>query len=79
MRCGRPVARMEGEEMDAMHEEILTVPEAADYLRVNPASVYRMIQHGTLRPLRVGRVIRLTKTEIERWVEDQLTGVTTAS
>ena len=79
MRCGWQAPRVESEEMEAMHDEILTVPEAADYLRVNPASVYRLIQHGNLRPLRVGRVIRLTKTEIERWVEDQLTGVTTAS
>jgi excisionase family DNA binding protein len=58
-----------------MDDEILTVAETAKYLRINPASVYRLIEQGSLRPLRVGRVIRLTRSEIARWMDEQLAGV----
>jgi excisionase family DNA binding protein len=46
--------------------ELMTVREAADYLRVAPVTVRRYIAAGTLRGLRVGRQVRIDKEELER-------------
>ena len=61
-----------------MQSEIMTVLEVAEYLRVDPDSVYRLIHEGQIRPLRVGRVMRLTRTEVGRWIDEQLTSAAVA-
>ena len=59
---------------EGVQTEIMTVAEVAEYLRVDPDSVYRLIHEGQIRPLRVGRVMRVTRAEVGRWIEEQLTG-----
>ena len=46
--------------------EHLSVREVAELLRVNPKTVYRRIWDGTINVTRIGRAIRITKTEILR-------------
>lgn len=45
--------------------EYVTVAEAAEWLRVNPMTVYRMIKRGDLHASRVGRQYRIHKSVIE--------------
>lgn len=44
--------------------EYLTVREAADWLRVSKATIRRLIDAGKMPALRVGRSIRIARTEL---------------
>lgn len=48
--------------------EILTVSEVAQYLRVNPQTVYRKARAGELPVVRIGRAIRFRKSELDEWL-----------
>ena len=49
--------------------EVLTVSEVAEYLRVNPQTVYRKAKAGELPAVRIGRAIRFRRTELEEWLK----------
>ena len=46
---------------------ILTVAEAADYLRVSRITVYRLLASRRLPGFKVGAAWRLDREQIERW------------
>ena len=45
--------------------QLLTVEEAAAYLRVTPATVYRLLRAGKLPGVRVGRQWRVRRTALD--------------
>jgi len=47
---------------------MLTVKEAADFLRVNPKTIYNLIAAGKLASVRVGRVIRIPQTALDKFL-----------
>ena len=47
-------------------EELHTVAEAADALRVNRETLYRAIRRGEIEVVRVGRVLRVPEASLER-------------
>lgn len=51
--------------------KIFTVAEAAEYLRCDNSSVYRMINGGRLRSIRVGRKkgLRITEDALRAYLE----------
>ena len=51
-----------------MLAEVMTVSEVAQYLRVNPQTVYRKAKAGELPVVRIGRVIRFRKSELDAWL-----------
>ena len=57
-----------------MSEDILTIEEVAKYLRVSERTVYDWAQKGEIPAGKIGTVWRFKKTEIERWVNDRLSG-----
>jgi len=54
-----------------MSEQIqwMSTKDAADYLGVTLRSLYRFIDEGALAAYKFGRVIRLKKTDVERFIE----------
>lgn len=48
--------------------EVMTVTEVAEYLRVNPQTVYRKAKAGELPVLRIGRAIRFRRTDLDAWL-----------
>jgi excisionase family DNA binding protein len=48
---------------------LLTPEEAAQVLRVGRTTLYALIQDGDLRPVHIGRSCRLSRAELERYVE----------
>jgi excisionase family DNA binding protein len=48
-----------------MQNEILTVTEAADYLKVNEETIRGMIRRGELPAIRAGRIYRIKKQELD--------------
>ena len=52
-----------------MERDILTMKEAADYLRVSRATMYRIIESGSLPAFRVNGSLRFYFKEIKAYTE----------
>ena len=53
-----------------MISDVMTVSEVAEYLRVNPQTVYRKAKGGEMPALRIGRAIRFRKSELDDWLKN---------
>lgn len=47
----------------------MSTPAVAEYLGVNPRTVYRLIDEGELPAYKFGRVIRLQEADVTAFVE----------
>jgi excisionase family DNA binding protein len=56
-------------EQESMLTDVMTVSEVAEYLRVNPQTVYRKAKAGELPAVRIGRAIRFRKAELDEWMK----------
>lgn len=54
---------------------IMTVMELADYLRVHPTTIYRLLKLGQLPAFKVGSDWRFTVESIDRWCLGQLSSI----
>ena len=52
-----------------MEQTLLTVPEAANRLRISRNLAYELVARGELPHLRLGRVIRVPTVILEAWIE----------
>lgn len=50
-------------------DDILTVAEVAEYLKISRPTVYAAVTEKKLKPLKVGRVIRIHKTDLKHYIE----------
>lgn len=57
-----------------MSPQLMTVNDVADYLRVKPSTVYEWAGSGKLPGVKVGRLWRFERTEIEKWVRKNRQG-----
>lgn len=53
-----------------MTQEIMTVMEVADYLRLNEATVYRLAQQGKIPGVKLGRQWRFKKEALDQLLEE---------
>jgi len=51
-------------------QEVMTVKELADYLRVHPTAVYRLLRTRQLPGFRVGSEWRFNRAAIEQWQQE---------
>ena len=54
-----------------MVDQVLTVKQVADYLKVNERTVYRMAVAKKIPGFKVGASWRFKLTEIEKWINKQ--------
>ena len=57
--------------INVMPDQILTVKEVAEYLKVNERTVYRIATAGKLPAFKVGGSWRFKQEEIEQWIKEQ--------
>jgi len=50
---------------------VLTVPEAAEYLRISPWTAYERVRSGDIPVLRMGRRILVSRAALEKLLEGQ--------
>lgn len=55
-------------------ERLLTIPEAAEFLRVSTKTIRRWITAGTLAAARLGQQWRIRPQDLNRFVRDHLEG-----
>jgi len=58
---------------DIISARYLTVREVANTLRVSNMTVYRLINSGGLRAVRVGKSFRLLEDDVNRYLADRYT------
>ncbi len=54
-----------------MSDEILTIQELAEYLKLNEKTAYRLAGEGKLPGFKVGGSWRFKREDIEAWIEEQ--------
>lgn len=55
----------------AREENVFTVQELANYLRMKPLTIYKHASTGRLPGFKVGSHWRFKKQSIEKWIENQ--------
>lgn len=58
----------------ATQDEIFTIKELSDHLRVHPTTIYRLLRQGRLPGFRVGSNWRFNRSAIEQWEKIQASG-----
>lgn len=53
------------------HDDILTIPEVADLLRIAEKTVYALAQKGELPAFKVGGQWRFSRGAIQIWIEER--------
>jgi len=54
-----------------MADEIMTVKELAEYLKLNFQTVYKKVQCGEIPGSKIGRGWRFQKAIIDRWLTEE--------
>lgn len=52
-------------------DELLTLEELADYLKISKHTLYKMVEKGKLPALKIANQWRFKKEDINKWVEKQ--------
>ena len=55
-------------------DDVMTVREVADYLKVRDRTIYRLVGNGEMPGFKVGGSWRFRKAEIDRWTEANAVG-----
>jgi excisionase family DNA binding protein len=55
----------------ASQEEVFTIKELSEHLRVHPTTIYRLLRQGRLPGFRVGSNWRFNRAAIEQWQAEQ--------
>ena len=57
--------------MDERQHEWLKVPEVAEVLRIARSRAYELVGSGEIPSIRIGRSVRVSRKELDRWLEGQ--------
>jgi excisionase family DNA binding protein len=65
--------------MDGIDDEFLTVAEIAELLKLNQQTLRNWIEQGQLPAVRIGRRVRIRRSDFERLVQEGYSGRAGAS
>ncbi len=54
-----------------MQDEIMTIQEVADYLKLTEKTAYRLALDGKIPAFKVGGSWRIKKVDLQNWIEKQ--------
>jgi excisionase family DNA binding protein len=54
-----------------LYDDIMTVKELAEYLKIAEKTAYRFSSEGKVPSFKVGSAWRFRKSEIDRWISEQ--------
>ncbi len=57
--------------MGLLKQAFLTIDEVAEFLHVNPMTVYSWVKDEKIPAFKIGKVWRFRKTEIDEWLKKQ--------
>lgn len=53
------------------NDEIITIKELAEYLKIAEKTAYRFASEGKVPGFKVGGAWRFRKVEVDRWIKEQ--------
>ncbi len=56
---------------DSMSDEIMTVREVADFLKVTERTIYRLAAENQIPSFKVGGSWRFRRTDLAKWMSEQ--------
>ena len=59
------------------HEHLLSVEELARFLGVGRTSAYNLLSAGDIPSIRIGKLRKIRREDVERFLEDRLEGRST--
>ncbi len=57
--------------MDRDRHEYLKVPEMAEMLQIARSRAYELVGSGAIPSVKIGRSVRVSRRELDRWLEEQ--------
>lgn len=54
-----------------MNDEIITIREVAEYLKIKEKTAYALVARGEIPGFKVGGSWRFRKGELDRWIKEQ--------
>jgi excisionase family DNA binding protein len=61
-----------GNKLGLAPNEILTIDEVAEYLRLTPQTIYKWAQEKRIPAVKLGKEWRFRRSVIDKWFDDQL-------
>lgn len=58
-----------------MNDEVLTIREVAEYLKVNEKTVYGLAQQSRIPAFKVGGQWRFRRADLDSWIEQSTAGL----
>ncbi|OFX31604.1 MAG: hypothetical protein A2Z07_09650, partial [Armatimonadetes bacterium RBG_16_67_12] len=55
--------------------QVMTVAQVAAYLQLNRLTVYRYIREGKIPAARIGKLYRVLKPDVDRFLDGQKVGI----
>lgn len=65
---------LERERREGGLQEVMTVEQTAAYLQIHKGTIYRYIREGLLPAVRLGKVYRLLREDVEAFVQSRRAG-----
>ncbi len=56
--------------MEPGHDQLLTIPEAIQALRISRTHFFRLLRNGTITPMRLGHRTLIPRREIQRLISE---------
>ncbi len=53
-------------------DEVMTIQEIADYLKVTRQTVYKLLNNGDLKAFKIGRSNRILRSELRRFIQEKM-------
>jgi excisionase family DNA binding protein len=66
--AGRP---QNARDVPASSSSIMTLVEVAEFLRVNPSTLYRLLKKSRIPCFRVGSDYRFNRASVEEWIRSK--------
>ena len=57
----------------ARKSNLMTIEEVAEYLRVHPSTVYRLVRQGALPAVKIGKQWRVDRETLAQWLREKAT------
>ena len=64
----------ESENLDMLSNELMTIEEVAEYLRMKPQTIYRWAQDKRIPAAKLGKEWRFRRKIIDAWLDEQMIG-----
>lgn len=53
------------------NHEIMTIKQVAEYLKVSPRTIYKLVKDGTIPTFKIMNMWRFERSKIDQWINEK--------